>query len=91
MRGEHGSFVLAATKDHWKDPSQIGWVESILEDLTHRLTMVREPMTVCLPAIGCGLGGLPWDPVHDLIYYWLSDHEDGESLDRHHIFLYPPR
>lgn len=88
-RGERGSFILAATKDHWRDPSQIEWIESILEALAHRLMMVRKPMTVCLPPIGCGLGGLPWDPVHNLIYYWLGD-PDNALLSHHQVYLYAP-
>jgi O-acetyl-ADP-ribose deacetylase (regulator of RNase III) len=89
MSGE-GNFLLVATKDHWKDPSRIEWIENILEDMADLLKSAEETMTIALPRIGAGLGGLPWDQVDNLIYYWLSDHEGGDRLDRHTILLYEP-
>lgn len=91
MLAERGSFILAATKDHWSQPSQIEWIESILEALADRLKLAGDSLTLALPPIGCGLGGLSWDQVHDLIYYWLADHAGDDRLDRHRIRLYLPR
>lgn len=57
LLSEHkGIFVVhAATKLHWKNPSRIEWVDSILEKLFFLFTNGE---TVHLPPIGAGLGGL---------------------------------
>lgn len=55
-----------ATKNHWKQGSQIQWIEQGL--LALKLGMMsRHLNSVALPAIGCGLGGLEWALVRERI------------------------
>lgn len=49
-----------ATKDHWKSPSQITWIESGVHNLAATL---NEPSSIAIPQLGCGLGGLQWVDV----------------------------
>lgn len=63
--GQLGSvrYVLhAATKDHWRNPSRLEWVESALEQLVEIVRM-HNIESIALPALGCGLGGLTWPTV----------------------------
>lgn len=59
-------IVFAATKDHWRDPSRLEWVESCIE----RIAAFYAPQegetgyrSIAVPALGCGLGQLAWDDV----------------------------
>ena len=50
------------TKQHWRDPSRMEWVVDGLQDL--RSFLVRNTvLSIALPALGAGLGGLPWAMV----------------------------
>ncbi|MBK8802797.1 MAG: macro domain-containing protein [Fibrobacteres bacterium] len=56
-------YVLhAATKDHWRNPSHLEWVESALEQLVE-IVRTHSIESIALPALGCGLGGLAWPTV----------------------------
>jgi len=57
------------TKDHWRRPSRLEWIESGLEFL---LADVRQLsiLSIAMPALGCGLGGLPWSEVRPLIEHF---------------------
>ncbi len=50
-------FVMFPTKDHWKDPSQLIWIEDGLRRI-HKLGGIQ---SLSVPRIGCGLGGLDWE------------------------------
>lgn len=54
------------TKDHWRDPSRLEWIEAGLTDLVALVsrTGVR---SVAMPPLGCGLGGLDWTAVRPLV------------------------
>ena len=54
------------TKRHWKNKSQIEDIQSGLEDL---VTVVRDRQirSIAIPPLGCGLGGLDWEQVRELI------------------------
>ncbi len=65
------TVIHLATKDHWKDPSEILWIEKGIDNLkafldTNYDTFFGE-LTVALPKIGCGLGGLKWIDVSPII------------------------
>ena len=49
-----------ATKDHWRFPSQIAWIERGVHNLVATLD---EPSSIAIPQLGCGLGGLQWMDV----------------------------
>jgi len=54
------------TKDHWRKPSKYEYIESGLIWLSKYLEN-RKNLTVTLPALGCGHGGLDWSKVKSLI------------------------
>lgn len=63
-------FALAATKDDWRDPSKLDWIESCLIEIRNEAAhfqYVAGSVTVAIPALGCGLGGLDWKDVKPLI------------------------
>ncbi len=58
--------ILAATKDHWKQPSQLAWIEQLIGiSLVAVAHTQKKPLVI--PALGCGLGGLNWKDVLQLI------------------------
>lgn len=66
----YGSIIFATTKDHYQNPSQIEWVESICKLLVKHCAPDE---VVGLPAIGCGLGGLAWNDVKALYEKYLAE------------------
>jgi O-acetyl-ADP-ribose deacetylase (regulator of RNase III) len=54
------------TKRHWRDKSRISDIQSGLQALAE--TIQKEKIqSIALPPLGCGLGGLNWDEVRQLI------------------------
>lgn len=76
------TIINFPTKDHWKAPSEYEYVEKGLKALVKYLINL-EPLTITLPALGCGHGGLNWDNVRSLIYENLKDLN-------HNILLFEP-
>ncbi len=75
---EKFTIINFPTKDHWKNPSEyiyiekgLIWFESYLRD--------KKDVTVTLPALGCGHGGLEWDKVKVMIDKYLG-HLDAKIL-----------
>jgi O-acetyl-ADP-ribose deacetylase (regulator of RNase III) len=50
------------TKEHWKAPSRMEWIEAGLQDL-QRVLREKEIRSVAIPPLGCGNGGLDWVEV----------------------------
>lgn len=70
------------TKEHWKQPSKIEYIEKGLIALAKYLKE-HKIKSVALPPLGCGNGGLKWGDVKLLIEKHLAD-VDSE------IFVYQP-
>ena len=54
------------TKDHWKDNSELEYIEKGLSDLCKMIDMLHDQLeikSIAIPAIGSGLGGLNWNIV----------------------------
>ena len=89
--GRYNQYILFPTKNHWRKPSQLDWIY----DGLHRvkgwqgagLWPPHPEESIAIPALGCGLGGLNWDTVHDMILDIFSDHEKKNL----HIMIYPPQ
>jgi O-acetyl-ADP-ribose deacetylase (regulator of RNase III) len=60
------------TKQHWRDPSRMEWVVDGLQDL-RGLLISYSVASIALPALGAGLGGLPWAAVRGHIEAALGD------------------
>lgn len=71
------------TKDHWRNPSEYEYVESGLVWLASYLKD-RKGVTVTLPALGCGHGGLDWNKVKSLIVKYLGSTQN-------HVLVFEPR
>lgn len=68
-----------ATKNHWKHPSKIEWIENGLKDLRWHFEInyfayfPQKPPNIAIPKLGCGEGGLDWRDVKPLIIEALED------------------
>jgi O-acetyl-ADP-ribose deacetylase (regulator of RNase III) len=71
------------TKDHWKAPSRLEWVEAGLQDLKCVL-QARQIKSIAIPPLGAGNGGLDWPTVKARIDAALRD---VEGVD---IVVYEP-
>ena len=60
------------TKDHWRNPSEYEYIESGLIWLSEYVKN-KEGLTITLPALGCGHGGLDWKKVKKLIIHYLAE------------------
>ena len=71
------------TKRHWKGKAKLADVEAGLADL---IRVVREEgiMSIAVPPLGCGNGGLDWDVVRSLIEAAF------EPLPEVRVLLYAP-
>jgi O-acetyl-ADP-ribose deacetylase (regulator of RNase III) len=65
-------IVNFPTKQHWRDPSRLEWVQDGLQDL-RRFLLDAGASSVALPALGAGLGGLGWPAVRAEIEAALAD------------------
>lgn len=71
---EEGLIILnVPTKVKWKDKSKIEDIDLGLRALRDQLGRYRAGTRVLMPALGCGLGGLPWRDVKLLIIQHLTD------------------
>lgn len=59
-------IVNLATKDHWRDPSRIEWIEQGAHELAAWARKIQVTSIAC-PALGAGLGGLPWEKVRPIL------------------------
>lgn len=71
------------TKQHWRNPSKMEWIETGLADLV-RVIREKGIRSVALPPLGCGNGGLEWSEVRPRIEAALGGLDDVE------IITFPP-
>lgn len=65
------SLIMFPTKVHWRNPSKYRYIEDgliSLVDVIHDYDFE----SVAIPALGCGLGGLDWKSVHDMIEHHFA-------------------
>ncbi len=76
-------LVNFPTKGHWRDPSDLNFIRLGLADL-QRVVDDRGIRSIAIPALGCGLGGLDWPAVRELIIaaFFVADVD---------AVLYPPQ
>ena len=77
-------IIFLVTKLHWKDPSKLEYIEEALESLKNYI-ITHKRRSVALPALGCGLGGLAWKDVKELIKEHL------ENIPNCEIYSLEPR
>lgn len=76
-----GRIWYFPTKDDWRLHSRLEWIQSGLRVIADTL---GEHDSIAIPALGCGLGGLPWDAVSASVRVEL----EGTGAD---VRLYKPR
>lgn len=59
-------IALFPTKDRWRDPSKLEYVETGLPKLVSFMNKY-DFKSVAMPRLGCGCGGLSWSDVKPLI------------------------
>ena len=72
-----------ATKDHWRNPSRLAWVKNGLASMARQM-QEKTLTSVAVPALGAGLGGLPWPEVERTIHQTL----ESTGLT---VIIYPPQ
>lgn len=75
-------IINLATKGHWRNPSEIGYIVTGITNL-HELCRELCIKRIALPALGCGLGNLPFSEVSAAI---LKEFEKSEV----EVLLYEP-
>lgn len=81
---ENGQYaLLAATKNHWRNDSQIEWIQSCAEKMFIRLEQIEKPLIIAVPPLGCGNGKLLWQDVKPIL-------EKNFIPSRHNYLLFEP-
>lgn len=65
-------IVNFPTKTDWRLPSKYEYVESGLQALA-ALIEAEQIESIAIPALGCGLGGLEWGRVREMIEQYLGN------------------
>jgi O-acetyl-ADP-ribose deacetylase (regulator of RNase III) len=60
------AVIHVPTKDSWRQPSELRFIEAAMEPLADALVQ-HGIRSVAMPALGCGLGGLPWTDVRAVL------------------------
>lgn len=63
-------LITFPTKRHWRNRSDINLISSMAEQL---LEDAAGMLTIALPRLGCGRGGLSWDQVRPILERYLDD------------------
>ena len=67
------------TKKHWRQPTQIEWIDAGLVDLKN-VIQAKGIRSIALPALGCGNGGLEWNDVRPKIEATLGGLENVDVV-----------
>ncbi|GHE77768.1 hypothetical protein GCM10019059_40950 [Camelimonas fluminis] len=65
-------WASLATKDHWRDPSRLEWIEPALQQLAIQAQHIGID-SIALPPPGCGNGGLDWRVVEPIVLRTLAN------------------
>jgi O-acetyl-ADP-ribose deacetylase (regulator of RNase III) len=68
--------IFAATKDHWKDPSQLHWIRACCSKIAYIVkgeSVIYSASSIAVPALGCGLGELAWADVLPIMERHFAD------------------
>jgi len=73
--GQHRYLINFPTKQHWRAQSKLDFIEQGLDDFIRNIRNLGI-MSVALPPLGCGNGGLDWNDVRPLIEDKLAPLQD---------------
>ncbi len=80
-------IINAATKDHWRDPSQIEWIKEIVYNLCTMTIIISKngyhpsPLQIAIPPLDCGLGGLNKQDVLAIILKGFDSLKNDKTID----------
>jgi O-acetyl-ADP-ribose deacetylase (regulator of RNase III) len=60
-------IINMATKDHWRNPSQINYIVNGVNHLAAWLQSNPQVKTIAMPKPGCGCGGLNWANIKPIM------------------------
>ncbi len=63
-------ILLFPTKEHWRSPSRLEYIEKGLKKLSDQWDRLGA-FTIAFPMLGCGNGGLYWEDVQPLMEKYL--------------------
>lgn len=66
------SIINFPTKDHWRSSSKLSYIVSGLDWFRKNYESLGIE-SIAFPPLGCGNGGLSWDLVGPIMYYYLND------------------
>jgi O-acetyl-ADP-ribose deacetylase (regulator of RNase III) len=66
VTGKKRMVICLATKNHWRDPSQIEWIVAGVNNLNKYLEKLKIT-SVAVPLLGAGLGHLDKKEVEEVI------------------------
>ena len=69
--GQTQGIINFPTKDDWRQPSRLEWIDQGLQALVELARQERFP-SLALPPLGCGRGGLDWQQVKPLLLRHLQ-------------------
>jgi O-acetyl-ADP-ribose deacetylase (regulator of RNase III) len=70
-RGPHRWVLNFPTKQHWRHPSRLEWIDLGLRKFVDEYEK-RGIVEISFPRLGCGNGGLDWDDVRPVMEAHLS-------------------
>ena len=70
-KGRQSKILCFATKEHWRNPSKLEWIDRGLEEFVKRYKEWGIT-SVAFPKLGCNNGGLDWNEVRPLMEKHLS-------------------
>lgn len=66
------TIINFPTKNHWKNSSRYSYIKDGLVSLRALLELQPLGITIAIPPLGCGNGGLDWEVVRTMIYKELD-------------------
>ncbi len=72
------------TKRHWREKSRIEDIKSGMKDLVSVIKR-NKISSIAIPPLGCGLGGLDWNQVKQIIK------NEMQQLQNVHVLLFEPK
>ena len=64
-------ILLFPTKEHWKNPSSLAYIEAGLDAFSKSYHEMGIDL-IAFPKLGCGCGGLEWEEVKRLMEKYLT-------------------